>query len=169
MLPLLLGLDLWRWGALAAVAAAIFLAGVSWGISHEGGKQLERVVKEAHEMQKVIVKQGEVTFKTVVRYRDRVREIEVAREKRDEVEMVPDTQCDIPLGFVLKWDSANTASIPDTTARDLRGATELTLRDVAAQKEREASICLKCEESLIACRGWIRDQYEATNGVKLDY
>lgn len=77
------------------------------------------------------------------------------------------SSCNIPVGFQLHWNEANSYDVSKPTS-DINGATNTTpdyetlttikLRDVATQHSDEVMVCKSTENQLIALQNWIKEQ-----------
>lgn len=69
-----------------------------------------------------------------------------------------DANCVVPNSFVSMWNSANRATLPESTRDGDDSPSGVKLSDITAQKHRESRLCIKNIESLKTLQNWIREQ-----------
>jgi PII-like signaling protein len=140
---------------------------------HLGMRELwEYQAKQASATVPIVVKQGEVTERVVVKFRDRVTRIkgDTVTVTKEIVRYVPASADPVlPRGWLLLHDSAATGSIPppaegaDVTATGVAAST--ALRGVVGNY----GTCHATAAQLLALQEWVREQYLVMNLEMLGY
>ena len=153
---------LYRWLAMAALAAA--LIGVGWikGASHVQAQWDAAVQQQTLQAAAVRQKQAEATVKVVTEYVDRVR---VVREKGDTIiKEVPvyvpvqaDAACTINRGFVRLHDAAAAGDLPEPAGDADAAPAGIALSAVAGTVAANYQTCHENAEQLRALQGWVME------------
>ncbi|MDI4092128.1 hypothetical protein U5F73_06665 [Stenotrophomonas pavanii] len=153
---------LYRWLAMAALAAA--LIGVGWikGASHVQVQWDAAVQQQTQQAATVRERQAQATVKVVTEYVDRVR---VVREKGDTIiKEVPvyvpvqaDAACTINRGFVRLHDAAAAGDLPEPAGDADAAPAGIALSAVAGTVAANYQTCHENAEQLRALQGWVME------------
>jgi hypothetical protein len=161
-----------RWAVYGALAAMALGVAAGWGY-HRGIRNLwEYQAEQARAAIPVIVKQGAITERVVVEYRDRVVKVKGETQfiTKEIVRYVPASADPVlPRGWVLLHDAAATRTIPAAPE-----GVDVAAPAVAASKAVEGVVenygaCHGTAIQLLTLQAWVRAQYEAQNQEPLGY
>lgn len=159
--------------AYALMAIALVLFGRWWGAHGVYTEWMTANEQARIAAVKVIDRQQVITEKVVVQYRDRIHEVQVASEtvtKEIPVYVPPSADPVLPLGWRLLHDAAAAArslSPPapglDVTAADTRASAAI------GTVSHNYATCAANAVQLEELQGWVRSQFEISNGQRLEY
>jgi hypothetical protein len=164
-------LDLTRWLVWGVVIASAVSVVWMHGYSRGERKLFEYQAEQARAAVPVIVRQGAVTERVVVKYRTRLVEVQAAtvtitREIPRHVPPAVDPM--LPVGWLLLHDAAARAVPPAP------GGVDVTSPGARASQAIETvagnyGACHANAEQLNGLQAWVREQFEAMNGEALGY
>lgn len=140
---------------------------------HRGIRNLwEYQAEQARAAVPVIVKQGAVTERVVVKYRDRIVKVKGDTEfiTKEIVRYVPASADPVlPAGWVLLHDAAATRAVPPAP-----DGVDVAAPAVAASQALEGVVwnygaCHATEAQLLELQAWVREQYQEMNQAPLGY
>lgn len=164
-MSLLTNLIPWQYRALAVIGliAATYGTGYVKGLMHEKDKWDTETTKQQAIVQRVAIKQAEVTEKIVIQYRDRIKVVHevgqtILKEVKVYVSQKDDTACPVPNSFVMLWNNANRGEVPGAPDRPDETTSDVKLSDIGAQHAIESESCRANTEQLIGLQNWVREQ-----------
>lgn len=171
MNPLLL-LGWQRYAVYGALVAAVL--GLAWlhGCTRGELKLADYKAEQARAAVPIIVKQGEVTERVVIKWRKQVVKVKGDTETivKEIVKYVPPAADPVlPAGFVMLHDAAAVGAVPAPAA-----GVDVAAPAIAASKAIQGVVenygtCKANAVQLLALQEWIRWQYETANGESLGY
>jgi hypothetical protein len=162
-----------KWGVIVALVG-IFGA-FCWfkGNAHGTAKLTAYQGAQAIESVKVITRQGVVTERIVVEYRDRVKVREgatttIEREVTKYVESKPLTlACNLDLRWMRLHDAAAAGTVPPPASGTDAAPGTVTAAAALPTVTANYAACGRNADRLDLLQAWVRGQYEATNGTPL--
>lgn len=160
-----------KWVLVAVAVLGAYAVGQIHGRGAIYEEWIEANVEAAKQANKTILKQQVVTERVVEKFRDRIVKVKGETQviiKEVDRYVPPTADVRLPFGWRLLHDAATTGAVPpptkglDVTAPDVGAAFALT-RVVG-----NYGTCRATAEKLIALQSWVREQYETTNGEKLE-
>lgn len=158
------------YGALGLVLAG---AGFTVGALYISGKWKDAEAARAVQAVKIITRQGAVTERVVTVYRDRVKLQEgvtttIEKEVTRYVESKPlALACNLDLRWVRLHDAAAAGAVPEAAAGVDAAPGGVTAAAALPTVTANYAACGRNADRLNALQGWVRGQYEATNGEVL--
>lgn len=171
----MIGLLLGGWQRLAlyfVVAAAVVAGLIGYGY-HLGVRQLwEYQAAQARAAVPIVVKQGEVTVQTTIKYRDRIVKVQGETQviEKEIVRYVPPSADPVlGVGWVLLHDAAATRAVPEAAP-----GVDVAAPAIASSQALKGVVgnygqYYQCAAQLIGLQEWVRHQYQTANLEPLGY
>ena len=161
-----------RWAVYGAVA--VMALGVAAGCGyHRGIRNLwEYQAEQARAAIPVIVRQGAVTERVVVEYRDRIVKVKGETQfiTKEIVRYVPASADPVlPRGWLLLHDAAATRTVPAAPEGVDVSAPAVAASEAARGVIENYGTCHATAIQLLKLQAWVRGQYEAQNQEPLGY
>ena len=166
---------LFKWGVIGVLCAALFGFGWVKGNQHGTEKLTKYQGEQAVASIKVITRQGVATERVVtefVKVKGKTETVTKTVEKEviKYVESKPLTlACQLDNRWVRLHDSAAAGSIPPPAAGDDAASGGVSAAEALPSITGNYARAISNKNRLTFCQAWVREQYEATNGVKLGY
>ncbi len=156
----------------ALLMAAIAGTGFYYGAAHVQHQWQEQLAAQAKAAVAVVVKQGAVTERVVTQYRDKIQEVKGATITLvQEIPVFIPVAADVrlPRGWRLLHDAGAVGAVPKTPEGVDVAAPDIEASAAVRGVVENYGTCRGTFEQLSALQGWVRGQFEATNGEKLGY
>ena len=147
--------------------------GMAVGAKYVYGKWIAAEASKAAEAVKIVTRQGEVTERVLVEYRERVKIREgatttIEKEVTKYVESRPlALSCMLDRDWVRLHDAAAAGALPEAAEGPDAGPGTVSAAQALPTVTANYAACGRNADRLDALQGWVRGQYETTNGEAL--
>ena len=150
----------------AAIGLILVSAGFTVGALYMSGKWKDAEAARAVQAVKIVTRQGEVTERVVVRWKERQAATRTVTEtiEKEVVRYVPaSADFMLPLGWRLLHDAAALGQVPQAPPGADVAAPSVAATAAAATVINNYGAAHMCIAQLEELQGWVREQYETTN------
>lgn len=157
---------------LLPLVIALVAGGVGFGLGgkYVYGKWLDEKAAMATKAVQVVTRQGQVTERVVVRWKDREAATKTVTEtiEKEVIRYVPlSADLVLPLGWRLLHDAAAAGAVPQAPAGADVAAPSVTASAAAKTVIGNYGAARICQAQLEALQDWVRGEYEISNGQPL--
>ena len=158
-----------KYGAIAAVALALYVLGRVDGARIEGSGHLDYVAKQSTQALAINKAQQKVVVKTEIEYRDRIKTIYVKGDVIEKevpvyVTQTDNDRCTINAGFVRSYDAAWTGELAGSPAESDREPAGISLAEVGETDVFNAKVCRAWREKALGLQVGYERLRVATDG-----